>query len=313
MALTVVLRALGLGDLLTAVPALRAVRAARPNDVIVLAAPQWQRPLVDLFGAVDTVLDTDGLHHVAPVPWSGAPPALAINLHGRGPQSHRALLALQPERLVSFRCAGAGVNVGPAWSPDEHEVARWCRLVSSELGPADQGNLLLAEPNADALVHDAVIVHPGAAGVARRWPADRFAAVTKMLAGRGHRVVITGSPQERALALDVAREAGLSEDAVLAGRTSVLELAALMASARACISGDTGIAHLATAYARPSVVLFGPVSPAIWGPPVHPRHAAIWHGPSVGLRDGVDAALLDISVDEVVAAVDRVTAIDRKG
>jgi len=39
-----------------------------------------------------------------------------------------------------------------------------------------------------------------------------------------------------------------------------------------------GLAHLATAYARPSVVLFGPVPPAEWGPPQHPRHQALWAG-----------------------------------
>ena len=98
----------------------------------------------------------------------------------------------------------------------------------------------------------------------------RFAAVAGELARLGHQVVVTGSAAERPLAMDVARRAGLPPQSVLAGRTSLAALAALTASARLVVSGDTGLAHLATAYARPSVVLFGPVPPAEWGPPSRP-------------------------------------------
>ncbi|MBF4996208.1 glycosyltransferase family 9 protein, partial [Nocardia sp. BSTN01] len=52
MGVTLVLRALGLGDLLTAVPALRALRAARGDDHLVLAAPRWLAPMADLADCV---------------------------------------------------------------------------------------------------------------------------------------------------------------------------------------------------------------------------------------------------------------------
>jgi ADP-heptose:LPS heptosyltransferase len=114
------------------------------------------------------------------------------------------------------------------------------------------------------------------------------------------------------LAREVAAAAGLGEEAVLAGRTTTLELAAVVAGARVVVSGDTGMAHLATAYRRPSVVLFGPVSPALWGPPARagqgggPLHVVLWHGDGTGDPWGteLDPALARITVDEVTAALD---------
>src|SRR4029450_13442480 len=91
--------------------------------------------------------------------------------------------------------------------------------------------------------------------------------------------------------------------------TSLAELAGLVAHARLVVSGDTGIAHLATAYRTPSVVLFGPVPPRRWGPPPdRPYHRAIWHGTRVDPGDapgpGVHPALLSIGVGEVLAAAE---------
>jgi ADP-heptose:LPS heptosyltransferase len=82
----------------------------------------------------------------------------------------------------------------------------------------------------------------------------------------------------------------------------------MVASARLVVSGDTGVAHLATAYGRPSVVLFGPASPRIWGPPAGGRHIALWHGDTERevLTDAPDPALLAITVDEVLDAVTRI-------
>ncbi|BCJ49485.1 glycosyl transferase [Actinoplanes sp. NBRC 14428] len=296
-----VLRALGVGDLAAGVPAVRAVRSAFPSRTLALAAPAWLTPLIDLIGGVDRVVPTDGLG--APLP--ALPPVeVAVNLHGSGPESHRLLRAVRPAELWAFAGPEAGHLVGPIWAEEEHEVRRWCRLLRHYGVAADPTDLSLAVPDA-AVPRGATIVHPGAKSPSRRWPPERYAAVAKHLAAAGHRVVITGSAAERDLAGRVAALAGLGPGAV--ARTGLAELAGLVAHARLLVSGDTGIAHLATAYGTPSVVLFGPVPPRRWGPPPdRPYHRAIWHGTRAERGDlpgpGVHPALLAAGVDEVLAA-----------
>ncbi|NUR78993.1 MAG: glycosyltransferase family 9 protein [Dermatophilaceae bacterium] len=303
-----VLRALGLGDLLTAVPALRALRQGLAAYEIVLAADKGIGELLRLEGLVDRVLPARGL---TPLEWGGRPPDVAVNLHGRGPESHRVLQALEPYRLVGFRCPEVGSD-GPEWRPGEHEVHRWCRLVRCAGWPADPTRLrLTAQSAVPSPAPGAVVVHPGAAYASRRWPAERFAAVAAAVAEDGHQVVVTGSPDERRLARHVARTAGLPSAAVLAGRTDVRGLSALVAEAGLVVCGDTGVAHLATAHRTPSVVLFGPVPPTEWGPTAAGPHTVLWHGQeraAVGGRGDpfgrdLDPALAAVTVEEVVDAV----------
>ncbi|MEO3778671.1 glycosyltransferase family 9 protein [Micromonospora sp. B11E3] len=315
-----VLRALGVGDLATAVPALRALRAAAPDSELALVAPRWLGPLVELVGGVDRLVAVSGL---GPLPWAGPPPDLAVNLHGRGPRSHRVLAATCPGRLLAFANPDAGHVDGPRWRDDEHEVDRWVRLLAWYGVPADRNDLALRRPAPGPAPTGVTVLHPGTKLTAKRWPAGRYAALARRLTERGHRVVVTGSAEERELAAWVADHGGLAPEAVLAGRTDLGDLAALVAYARLVVSNDTGIAHLATAYGTPSVVLFGPVPPARWGPPAdRPRHRVLWAGdrghpaPDLGRerssagdwpgRDGgrTDPVLAAVGLDEVLAAVD---------
>lgn len=294
-----VLRALGLGDLLTAVPALRALRRGMPDARITLAAPAVLEPLARATGAVDGILPADGLD--APLP--AGPVDVAVNLHGSGPQSHRLLAALSPGRLLAFACPAAPHPGGPEWDPAEHEVARWCRLAASYGFDADPADLDLPVPAAASPAPGAVVVHPGATFPARRWPAERFAAVAAALRDAGEHVVVTGGPGETSLARRVADLAGLDPAADLSGRTSLPELAALVAAARLVVCGDTGVAHLATAFRTPSVLLFGPTPPGRWGPPDRAEHRVLWagrHGDPHGREPC--PGLLEISADQAVEA-----------
>ncbi len=294
------LRALGIGDLATAVPALRGLRAGFPSRRLVLAAPPWLAPLAELTGAVDRLVPLSGLDgHPDALP----SPAIAVNLHGRGPQSHRLLARLHPEQLIAFRCPEAGCPDGPEWTDDEHEVARWCRLLDWYGIAAYPGDLDLHVPAVPPPVRDAAIVHPGGSCPARRWSEGRFAKVARHLHEAGEHVLVTGSPSEARLARRVAAMAHLHPERVLAGDTDVGTLAALVASARLVVSGDTGVAHLATAYGTPSVVLFGPVPPRLWAPPADRRqHRVLWHGAH---------GLPSISVAEVLTALGGLPLVSR--
>ncbi|BCB78613.1 glycosyltransferase family 9 protein [Phytohabitans flavus] len=287
-----VLRALGIGDLVTVVPALRALRRAFPEQTLALAAPAWLSPMVELVGGVDALVPCDGVESrtLPKASW-------AVNLHGKGPRSHRLLRRSGPATLVAFACPEVEHVDGPEWTDDEHEVRRWCRLLEWYGVPTDPTDLALLPPPTPPREGIAV-VHPGAKAADRRWPPQRFAAVVRGLAARGYEVVVTGSPAERPVAECVAGLADLPGEAVLAGDTDPAELAGLVAGARLVVSGDTGVGHLATAYRIPSVVLFGPVTPELWGPPPErTQHRALWRGPTVA----------SIGVEEVLAAVDEVT------
>ncbi|KOX18338.1 glycosyl transferase [Nocardiopsis sp. NRRL B-16309] len=319
------MRALGLGDFVTAVPALRALERAFPDRPRILAGPAWYRDLVDLAGLDWEIRPTEPLRTP---PWAGErPPDIAVNLHGRGPQSTAALAALAPRHLWAHAGPGA---IGPPWPGRVHDTEIWCGLLRAHGVRADPDDLWWPpppdpSPNGTAPPHPddipsprpdgtgestphagagTAVVHPGASAASRRWPAERFAAVVRHLSATGLRVVLTGSPDERPLAEHVARSAAPAPVRVLAGRTGVRDLACLVAEAGLVVCGDTGVAHLATAYRTPSVRLFGPVPPALWGPRVDGRiHSCLWNGTESDPHAPViDPGLEAITTADVLAA-----------
>ncbi len=302
----VVLRALGIGDLCTAVPALRSLHRHLPHE-LVLATPRWLAPLRRVARLGDRHLPMASLS--SPWPAGLAPVALAVNLHGHGPPSTTRLGELAPSRLVSHRAPGSGSGGGRPWNPDEHDRVRWCSLVTEELGfPADPDDLRFEVHGTDPDPRRA-LVHLGAASPARRWPTDRFAAVVLHLVGAGWSVDLTAGPTERHLGEAVV--GALPAQVALrvrdrSGTTSVADLVATVASAGLVVCGDTGVAHLATGLGRPSVVLFGPISPSVWGPPPWGPHEVLWAG-RLGDPHGAtaDPGLLELAVGDVIAAIGR--------
>jgi ADP-heptose:LPS heptosyltransferase len=292
-----VLRALGLGDFLTGVPALRALRRAYREHRIVLAAPAALAPLARRSGAVDEIVPVDPL---APLPRQAHGADVAVNLHGRGPQSHTVILAAEPRHALWFRNPQIPQSAdAPQWRPAEHEVVRWCRLLGERGIAADPADLRLG--GAGERRCGLTVIHPGAGHPARVWPIGRWAAVARTERVRGRTVALTGGSAEAGLARAVACAAGLPAGSVIAGRTNLDQLAQLVGRAQRVVSCDTGVAHLATAMGTPSVTLFGPSPPGEWGPLID-RHAhrTLWAGPG--------SAVADISAGEVIAALEELPA-----
>jgi ADP-heptose:LPS heptosyltransferase len=295
-----VLRALGLGDLLVAVPALRGIRRARADARIVLATSAWLEPVVELADAVDALLPTVEL---APLDIAPGRVETVVDLHGHGPRSRAVCEALRPRRLLGWRAPGWD---GPEHPEDVHERERWASLVTAHGMPADPLDLALRRPDRASPRPGAAVLHVGAAFASREWPVERFGAVAAELRRRGLEIMVTGGERDVERGARVAALAGLPAEAVLAGQLPLLDFAAAVANAPLVVTADTGAGHLASAYARPSVVIFGPAPPEHWGPPPGP-HIALTHAE---LRSGdpfvdePDPALLAVTVDEVLAAVD---------
>lgn len=297
-----IFRALQLGDMLCAIPAIRAFKAAYPQTAITLIGLPWARDFIERYPAYFSDF----------IPFPGAPGLpeqpydadlfiqylklikeeafdLVIQMQGNGLITN-PLVAMSEAGRVAGYC-GKGL-----YCPDEEtfmpypedlpEIKRHLLLMKF-LGAASQGEHLefpaLPEEETEyaALAKEVqlqpqqyVCVHPGARDIKRWWPPEKFAAVANEIADRGYQIVFTGTIQE----------AGVIEEALqymrfpavnLVDRTSLGVLALLIKNARMLLSNDTGVSHVATAMKTPSVVIFLTSEPARWGPLDRERHFII--------------------------------------
>ena len=297
-----ILRALKLGDLLCAVPAFRALRAALPQAEITLIGLPWASSFVERFEQyLDGFIELPGYPGLPErTPQLAAIPRflarvqerrldLAIQMHGSGSITN-SLTVLLGARL------NAGYFVPGEYCPDEErflpyphaglEIRRHLQLMDF-LGIPAQGEHLEFPLDPDdfralAAVEDAVglrqtdyvCVHPGAGSPARRWPPERFAAVADALAARGLQVVLTGTAEEAELARVVAR-AMKARALNLVARTNLGALGALLAGARLLVSNDTGVSHIAAALRVPSVAISTGNNPDHWAPLDRQRHRVL--------------------------------------
>lgn len=149
---------------------------------------------------------------------------------------------------------------------------------------------------------DLTIIHPGGKSVSRRWPAERWAEVAAAERADGRQVLVTGTTAETRITAEVVRRAGLPPRSDLGGQTTLLRLVQLVSSADRVLCADTGVGHLATALRVPSVVLFGPTDPAMWGPPPDRWWHRVVRAPQGDMRQ--------LEVLEVLTAVARLPSRD---
>lgn len=296
-----VLRALLLGDLLCATPTLRALAAAWPAAKMTLIGLSWARELARRLPTVHRFVEFPGFaglpgrvpDRAALRPFlramRAAPFDLLVQLHGSGPIVNPLVAACRPHRSAGFgtpagRCGTAGTYA--SWPERGTEIERLLALtdhlglprqglrIDFAVDDDDRARLAALWPGVAAAAPYAC-VHAGAQLASRRWPAECFAAVADGLAARGCRVVLTGSAVEASLAAEVQRRMATRPAALLAGRTDLGLLGALVERARLVVCNDTGVSHVAAALGTPSVVVSPGDDAARWAPLDATRHAVL--------------------------------------
>lgn len=288
-----VFRALQLGDVLCAVPALRALRAAYTRAEITFIGLPWAVDFVDRFSfLVDRFLPFPGYPglpernpDIEAIPGFFATAQskhfdLAVQLHGSGSYVNSIVALLGAQTAAGFFLPGDYCPDSDRFMPYPNEGSEIHRLLKlmDFLGCPSQGTHLefpvrQADEEqlhnhpvlGDVLRDDYVCVHPGARWLSRRWRPESFAAVADALARDGFRVVLTGTHEEVPLILQVGRLMR-SPFTNAAGLTTLGTLAALLRHSKALLCNDTGISHVAAALGVPSVVLCMGSDPARWAP-----------------------------------------------
>lgn len=274
-----------LGDVLLTAPLLRSLRAAYPQariEALVFAGTQ---------GALEGHPDVDAV--LALPPRRGL--AKILPLLRRYDLAFCTQASDRPH-LIAWWIARRRIAVVPrprepgyhwkrwlAWrwtelpAGDTHTVVQYLRLAQvCGIAPAASGlppraqNFSRLETLLDAgwQTRRYAVLHPTPKFRYKEWPAEHWCALVRALAARGLEIVITGSTQAneraRATTLVAAAPSGCAHE--VAGRIGFGELAALIARAQVFVGPDTSITHLAALSGAPTVALFGPSSPTVWGP-----------------------------------------------
>ncbi|HWO93688.1 MAG TPA: glycosyltransferase family 9 protein [Dehalococcoidia bacterium] len=287
-----VLRALQIGDLLCAVPALRALRGRFPEVEISLIGIPWARDFVRRFRAyTDRFLLFPGYPGIPEAPF--VPDAtlrffawaqsqhydLAIQLHGNGLRTNAFVEMLgaeatsgfflpgqpAPDSLLFFPYPGAGSEIHRLLSLAEGLGASRSDDLEFPLEAADWAEFEALRKRVGLMEGEYVCLHVGARDPRRRWPAERFAQVADGLASRGLRVVFTGTADEAPM-VDAVVEQMSSPSLSLAGQTTLGGLACLIDRAALLVAGDTGVSHIAAARGTRSVIIFTFSDPDRWAP-----------------------------------------------
>jgi ADP-heptose:LPS heptosyltransferase len=315
------------GDVLLAGPAVRAI-AAGADRVTLLCGPRG-REAAELLPGVDAVLEH-------PAEWIDATPdsvgraeigrrvdelvglridcAIVLTSFHQSPLPQALLLRMAGvPRIgaISVDYPGSLLDVRHRVDDDIHEVQRGLSLAAAmgfRLPADDDDRLRVRRPGGFPPGVGHVVVHPGASVPARAWASERHGELVRALAARGRRVIVTGGPGEHDLTRRVAGGHALD----LGGRTSLAQMADLMAGASCVVVANTGPAHLAAAVGAPVVSLFAPTVPAVRWRPWRVRHELLYLDvPCAGCRArscpvAGHPCLDELEVDEVLAAIGRV-------
>ncbi|MFN3656993.1 MAG: glycosyltransferase family 9 protein [Pseudolabrys sp.] len=263
-----------LGDVLLTTPLIRSLRRAWPQariEALVFA---------DTADILDGNPDLDRVIAMAPRAHARNA-ALAMRLLGR---YDLAVSTQTGDRPTGFAILAGRVRIAPVEerlsgrikralltrsipaASGVHRVEEMLRLADA-LGFARVGELVSPSPRpiAEMPAGDYAVIHAAPMYRYKQWTAEGWRALAVALAGRGLRVVATGGPAAGERRYLDAVWAGASVTR-LDGRLDWRQLSGLLAGARVYVGPDTSVTHVAAAAGCPTVALYGPTDPRLWGP-----------------------------------------------
>ena len=299
-----VFRALPLGDMLCAVPALRALRKALPHARIVLVGLPWASQFAARFNSyIDEFVSFPG-HPLLPeqtvdhgalanfyADMCARGFALAIQLHGASEVGNDIAGGFGARVLVGSHRGAPVTRAKTVMLPYPDVGAEPERLLGlmQRIGAVPAGDALefpLSPEDDDELDASGIAsrlspgayfcIHAGARTRERRWPAARFAEVGDRIADEfGLQAVLTGTNDDADQAADLAAHMR-TKPLVATASLSIGATAALLRGAVLLLCNDAGISHLAAGLHLKSVVVFTQADIARWAPLDRLNHRCIW-------------------------------------
>lgn len=290
----------GIGDFVLALPAIRRMVNQHPISLLAVEAPivefsRWFVPNV-------TVVDTTDLNRLVGLLRPTDVAVLAISLRTAGVlwRSRLSIVLWSNPRRKSHLHKTVQIL------QEVHAQEAVCRSAETEAGFQDRR----------ATDRRILVIKAGQSDL-RSWPVDRWIQVVGHFSVR-HEIYLVGNKAEWERSEAIRIGAGASNVHNVCGQTSPRGLLTLLAESAGVISTDSGIAHLAGALNRPTVALFGPVDPNVWGPGGSDTtilYSHRWCSPcqqnycpyKPGLR-----CMDDISADDVIQALEgKIVALQR--
>lgn len=314
-----VFRALQLGDLLCALPAVAHLKRCFPDSILYMIGLPHMKSLAERYDFIDEFIVFPGYAGLPELPTPDLAEIdrfvqemqkrdfdLLLQMHGSGTIVNDFLKLWKAKRLIGFCPDRRNANKDWLHYPDDlHEVDRHLALLEHmglkvestdrrilfPLKFSDWEGFHVLERQVN-LRHYA-IVHVGSRNVDRQWPLSNFKYLAEYLHHRGLQIVLTGTVAEENLVDEMEQ---LLEIPVinLAGKTDLGVLGCLVRNAAMLVCNCTGISHVAAALETCSIVISLDGEPNRWGPINKSLHT------TYNAREELDLVAMEAVIDRML-------------
>ena len=283
-----VFRALQLGDMLCAVPAIRALRKAYPTAEITLLGLPWAKSFVERFNHYfDRFIHFPGCEGLSEQAYDEQSLRAFINqmkkekfdlvlqMQGNGTIVNPLMFLFDAKYVAGFYNSESYVASDLFLEYPNHgpEIERHIALMN-HLGIPSAGTALefpLTEKDykeyealcVPIIEKKYIVVHPGSRGSWRQWPPKFFAALADYCIEQGFTVVVTGTNEEKEITKELLK--CMQHQAIdLTGQTSLDAVAVLIQNAFILIANCTGVSHISSAVQTPGIIISMDGEPERW-------------------------------------------------